>query len=186
MSTQRGMTVALVLLVFGLLLYLSTQKPPGSGNEGPAPDVTLIFEPEGKQSENKLPAGKPLQLASLKKRVVILDFWATWCGPCKDSIPELERIYEKYKSKGLVVVGVSVDDPNSQEQVPRAKQALGITYPIMLATKFPEIIKKYGSDAIPTMYIIDKNGDIRKIQQGLDPKKGLADIDDLVDKLLSE
>ena len=176
MSTQRGMIVALVLFVIGLLLFINSEKPRVTGNEGPAPDVALILEPQEKH----------IQLASLKGKVVILDFWATWCGPCKDSIPELERIYQKYKGKGLEVVGVSVDQVTTQPQILLAKQALGITYPIMIATKSPEIIDKYSSDAIPMMYVLDKNGDIRKTQQGLDPKKGLAEIDELIEKLLAE
>ena len=176
MSTQRGMIVALVLFVLGLTFFISTQKPQGADKEGPAPNVTLVLEPQGKK----------MQLSAFKGKVVVLDFWATWCGPCKASIPELEQVYEKYKGKGLEVVGVSVDDERTQPQIPQVKQALGITYPIMIALKSPDIIKEYGAGAIPTMYVIDKKGDIRKTQQGLDPKKGLADIDELIGQLLQE
>lgn len=176
MSTQRGMIVALVLFVIGLLLFINTEKPPGTSKEGPAPDVTLILEPQEKH----------IQLASLKGKVVILDFWATWCGPCKASIPELERIYEKYKGKGLEVIGVSVDQETTQSQIPAVTHALGMMYPIMIATKSPDIVNKYGADAIPMMYVIGKNGDLRKTQRGLDPREGLAEIDELIEKLLAE
>jgi len=66
---------------------------------GPAPNFTLEDI-----------SGKPLSLNDIKGKVVIVDFWATWCGPCVMSIPELVDLQDKYKAKGLVVIGISVDD----------------------------------------------------------------------------
>ena len=179
MGTQRGLIAALAIFVIALAMYLMTQKPPGLGDNGkraPAPDVTLVLEP----------GAKSVPLSSLKGKVVLLDFWATWCGPCKMSIPELERVYKKYQGKGVEVIGVSVDQPISQPQIPEVQKALGMTYPIMIAMKAPDILKKYATGSIPALYVIDKQGDIRVVNQGFDPQKGMADVEELIDKLLNE
>jgi thiol-disulfide isomerase/thioredoxin len=179
MGTQRGLIAALVLFVIALTIYLMTQKPPGIGDSGKhaaAPEVTLMLEP----------GAKSLLLSSLKGKVVLLDFWATWCGPCKMSIPEVERLYKKYQGKGVEVVGVSLDEPSSQPNIPAVQKALGMTYPIMIATKAPEILQKYGAGSIPTLYVIDKRGDVRLVSEGFDPNKGLTAVEDLVDKLRDE
>ena len=72
--------------------------------------------------------GKPLSLKSLRGKVVLLDFWATWCGPCRMATPTLEALHKQFGSKGLRVVGLSVDDPGTAPQVKPFAKAFGITY----------------------------------------------------------
>ncbi len=117
-----------------------------SGKRQPAPELSLPLEP-----------GKPaVLLSSLKGKVVLLDFWATWCGPCRESIPELEALYKKYHSKGLEVIGISVD--NTPEPVPTAVKELGMTYPVVQATDIPDVRSKFQFNSIPQLYVIDKQG----------------------------
>src|SRR4029078_98896 len=97
-------------------------------------------------------------------RVVVLDFWATWCGPCRETIPDLEKVYQKYHSKGLEVFGISVDE--SKEPVPAAVKDLGITYPVAMASDIPDIRGKYSFDAIPAFFVIDKKGRIAAAIKG--------------------
>ena len=177
MGTQRGMIALLVVFVAGLAMYLMTQKPPGSEPPSrPAPDVPVILEPDPKS----------FPLSSLKGKVVVLDFWATWCGPCRESIPEVERIYRKYKGKAIQVIGVSEDNPSTQGNIPQVQQALGMTYPIMIANKAPDIAEKYSTGSIPALYVIDKEGKIRDVESGFDPSTGLSKVDDLIARLLEE
>ena len=176
MGSQRGMVALLVVFVVGLAVFLMTQKPPGAQQSQPAPDVPLILEPDPKS----------FPLSSLRGKVVVLDFWATWCGPCRQSIPDVERLYQKYKDKGLLVVGVSEDDPNTQASIPSVQQALGMTYPIMIASKAPEIAQKFSTGSIPALFVIDKKGNVRHTQTGYDPEGGMRKVDALVADLLDE
>lgn len=125
----------------------------------------------------------PLALSAWKGKVVILDFWATWCGPCRESIPEVERIYKKYHEKGLEVVGISVDEAGTASGVPAAVKELGMTYPVVLASDIPDIRTKYEFNGIPQMYIIDKKGNISDSISGWDPNSNL---DAKVEALLNE
>src|ERR1019366_6177073 len=94
-----------------------------------------------------------------KGRVLVLDFWATWCGPCKSEIPGYVRLQKKYAADGLVIVGVSKDDegPGRQALVKEFMGRLGINYPIVYSSD--EVDAAFGGiDAIPTTFIIDRNG----------------------------
>ena len=176
MVTQRGMIAALVLFILALTLLI-TQRAPIAENMRPAPDAALVLEPGAKR----------MRISDLKDKVVLLDFWATWCGPCRQSIPEVERIYKKYQSKGVVVVGVSEDDPSTQGNIPAVQQALGMTYPIMIGSKAPEIFRQYpGNGGIPVLYLIDKQGRIKHMQEGYDPAKGMSQVDAMIQGLLEE
>jgi peroxiredoxin len=102
--------------------------------------------------------GKTVELKKLAGKAVVLNFWATWCGPCRQEIPGMVRVYEKYKSKGLEIVGISVD----QRGWDVLKQFLAkntITYPIVLGGQ--EEAEAYGGiEAIPTTFFVDRKGNI--------------------------
>lgn len=174
MSTQKGFVVLLVIFVTALMLMLMSQKP--DVPIGPAPDADIVLEP----------GGTTVRISGLQREVLILEFWATWCGPCKMEMPQLEKIYQKYKNKRLKVVGISVDAPTTQQNIPTVLKELGITYPYMIASKSPTITEKYECGALPTLYVIDKKGNIRRKEQGLNQRDGLSEIDSLVGKLVEE
>ncbi len=183
MSEKPFTIIVLILLLIAITFYLRSESEPAGmstgganasvDNFGPAPDISM---PIGLN-------GKPVDLSSLHDHVVMLDFWATWCGPCKLSIPELERIYEKHKAEGLEVVGISVDDPRSIREVDAQVKSMGMTYPIALASKIPDLSTKYPFASIPLLVIVDKKGIIRAHISGFDPD---GNNDDLVAKLLKE
>ena len=153
MPRGRLYVIALVSLLAILAINTAIRNSgapaarPGSTSERQdAPELSLPIEP-----------GKPaVLLSSLKGKVVLLDFWATWCGPCRDSIPDVENLYKKYHSKGLEVIGISVD--HTPEPVPAAVAQLGMTYPVVQAADIPEIRSKFQFDSIPQLYVIDKQG----------------------------
>ena len=108
--------------------------------------------------------GKIVSTADWKGKVVILNFWATWCPPCREEIPELVQLQAKYKDK-LEIVGVSEDD-DAPEKVAKFAQQHGMNYPIVMAT--PELIADYGGvPALPTSFLIDPEGRVMQKHTGL-------------------
>ena len=111
--------------------------------------------------------GRVVTSDQLKGKVVVLDFWATWCGPCKSEIPGYVRLQRKYADDGLVVVGVSTDDegPGRQALVKGFMGKLGINYTVVYSSD--EVDAAFGGiDAIPTTFIIDREGRIRDKKVG--------------------
>ena len=99
----------------------------------------------------------PVKMADYKGKVVLLNFWATWCGPCKVEIPEFVELYDQYKDKGLVIVGVSVDD--SPEQLQAFMKEYKMNYPVLQMT--PAVETAYGPFyGYPTTFFIARDGSI--------------------------
>ena len=112
--------------------------------------------------------GKTLKLSDLKGKVVIVDFWATWCPPCRKGIPDLIDLKKKYGSKGFEIVGVSLDTDTKGDVVPFIKDK-GMNYPVVYGNSI--VAQDYGGvRAIPTSFIIDKKGKIVASYEGLTPK----------------
>ncbi len=108
--------------------------------------------------------GKPVGSEELKGKVVVVDFWATWCGPCVHEIPGYIALQKKYAERGLVIVGVSVDQQGAGV-VTKFVSSKGINYPVALAT--PEIIAAFGGiEGIPTTFLIDREGRLRHRKVG--------------------
>jgi len=156
----------------GLVLSIMLLAGAGWARAGKAPDFSL--------QDLK---GKTLSLADLKGKAVILDFWATWCGPCRRGIPDLNAIYKKYKAKGATVVGIALDEGGKDEILKGMKKhKLAIAYPVLIGNK--EVTVKYGGiNAIPATFILDKEGNIAVSYVGLQEKKTFTDE---LDKLLKK
>lgn len=128
---------------------------------GPAPNFTLEDI-----------SGKPLSLSDVKGKVVVVDFWATWCGPCRMSIPELVDLQAKYKAKGLVIVGISVDDEKvSKGELVAFKEKMQINYPILRANDkvYVDYFGRTRGFSIPTLFVIDREGKVRNRLVGFEP-----------------
>jgi thiol-disulfide isomerase/thioredoxin len=127
-------------------------EKPGNGTAGAHVDAYAALTAED-------PHGRTVSFADFAGKVRLIDVWASWCGPCRMTIPELNSIYEQYHDRGLVVVGVSVDDnPASviefQRQVP-------VRYPtVMFNPGFASLIGEPSS--IPTTFLVDRNGKLRR------------------------
>lgn len=108
-------------------------------------------------------AAQEISLTSfLKKEIILLDFWASWCGPCLKEMPSLKRIYEKYKTKGFTVIGISTDTDGNAWKNAISKQQLPWTNLIDKKELKSNVSKKYGIYYLPTNFLIDKDGTIIK------------------------
>jgi thiol-disulfide isomerase/thioredoxin len=129
-------------------------------------------------------AWKPgLDLASLRGQVVVLDFWATWCGPCRMELPDLVKLYDKYHSKGVEIIGLSSEgqDMKPQDYFNKFISQYGMDYPVGLAGT--ETLADYGIRGIPATFFIDKQGKVALSFVGVHP---LEDFVGAVDQLLKE
>jgi peroxiredoxin len=112
--------------------------------------------------------GKPVTLSDYKGKVILLDFWATWCPPCRKEIPGFVDLYNTYKSRGLVVVGVSMDDADDLADVKRFATQIKMNYPILLGYGRDDDLKPaFGELPLPTSFIIARDGRICARHDGL-------------------
>ncbi len=108
-------------------------------------------------------AGKTVNLDQFKGQVVMINFWASWCGPCRTEMPILEKLHAKYKPMGFTMVGVNVE-PDSKLAVDWLK-ATPVTFPILFDTK-SEVSKLYQVAGMPSTVIVDRKGNLRWLHRG--------------------
>ena len=129
----------------------------GSSSSGPAPQFSL--ESRG---------GPKISLAQYKGQVVMLNFWASWCGPCRQEMPLLENIYKKYNKMGFTLIGVNVE-PDSKEAEGFLKQLQNpVSFPVIY-DKDSTVSKAYDVQGMPSTVIIDRKGNIRVLHRGYKP-----------------
>lgn len=104
---------------------------------------------------------KATGIKELRGKVVVLDFWASWCGPCKKEMPALKKLYEKHAKEGLEIVGVSLDD--KEQALTDSVKDLGIPWPQVFGETASKLADKWGLDAIPAMFVIDRKGKLRSV-----------------------
>lgn len=110
--------------------------------------------------------GKNVRLKELRGQVVLINFWASWCGPCRQEMPLLDGIYKKYSKLGFVILGVNVEQDNSKAKT--YLHDVPVTFPILYDPK-NELTKTYNVNAMPTTVIVDRNGKVRYIHAGYKP-----------------
>ncbi|MBI2760566.1 MAG: TlpA family protein disulfide reductase [Chloroflexi bacterium] len=113
--------------------------------------------------------GQTMRLSELRGRIVVVNFWATWCGPCRGEMPELQWVYERNKDRDLVILGVNVEGL-APEDARRAAQDfrdwLGITFPIVLDSPNGDVFHQYRLYGLPDSFIVDGEGIIRDVRYG--------------------
>ena len=153
------------------MLYVASHGIRGAGNPNndsldvagkPAPDFTL-------QSLE----GKNIQLSGYKGQAVLLNFWATWCGPCKIEMPWFVELQKEYGPQGLQIVGVAMDDA-SKEDITKFVKEMGVNYPILIGKE--NVGNDYGGvNVLPTTFFIDRDGKIVAREFGLQSRRIFVD-----------
>jgi peroxiredoxin len=145
MIMNRNVVVACLVIL--ALAAGCTSKDKGAATSA-APDFTLedLF-------------GRSVKLSDQKGKVVLVEFWATWCPPCRESIPTLEKLHTQYAARGLVILAVSVDE-GSWDSVKKFVAEHKMTYPVLKGTD--DVTQKYMVRLIPSMFLVDKEGNIKK------------------------
>jgi peroxiredoxin len=149
---KKLVRLTLCFCLSGALLPLSL----GAGEaSGPAADFSLPSR-----------GGAPVTLSGLRGQVVLINFWATWCGPCRKEMPLLEQIQKKYAPLGFTMLGINVEEDTTQMEA-----FLGdvpVTFPVLLDPA-NQVSKLYDVAAMPSTVIVDRKGNIRYIHQGYQP-----------------
>jgi thiol-disulfide isomerase/thioredoxin len=169
--------VCTVLVLIGITIYLDrATRLPSSKAALTVDAATSIEKPEPELKLKDL-EGKDVALADLKGKVVFVNFWATWCGPCQDEIPTLIDMQNKYANKGFTVIGIAMDDEGKSVVAPFVAkekydvngQKMLINYPIVIGTD--EAADKFGGImGYPTSFLISRSGkQIMKFQGAPDP-----------------
>jgi cytochrome c biogenesis protein CcmG/thiol:disulfide interchange protein DsbE len=144
---RRSFVLVLILALACSAACTKTERS-GPKQAGAAPDFTL---PDLN--------GRKVSLADFRGKVVLAEFWATWCPPCRESIPGIERLYQSYGQKGLAVVSVSLDE-GDWDSVKEFVKESGITYPVLQGDD--DVMKSYRIRSIPALFLINKDGVIVK------------------------
>ena len=140
-------------LILTLVIALSTIPGSLASNiQGAAPDFTL-------KSNN----GKNLRLSEQRGQVVLLNFWATWCGPCRQEMPILDTLHQQYQKLGFTVMGINVDQQRSAAE--RILKDIPVSFPVLFDSG-STVSEQYQVDAMPTTVLIDRDGNMRYLHRG--------------------
>jgi peroxiredoxin len=130
----------------------------------------------------KAVAGDNVRLSEHLGEVVLLNFWATWCGPCRQQMPRLDQLHATYGSAGLVLLGLNVDDDASRAT--EFVHTVGVTYPVLLDPA-KSVAPLYGLDAVPMTVLIDRAGVVRYVHYDFNPaveRQYVAELRELLDE----
>ena len=121
----------------------------------PAPDFAL-----------RSATGENLRLSEYRGDVVMINFWATWCGPCRQEMPLLDELYSRYQRVGFNVLGINIDDDSRRAM--RMVDDLGVSFPVLFDTR-KEVSKLYRVEAMPVTILVDREGNVRYVHYGYKP-----------------
>ena len=146
----KNLTLGLLVTVFAATTLAS------SGLVGQvAPDFAL-----------KSSTGENLRLSEYRGNVVMINFWATWCGPCRQEMPLLDELYTRYERVGFSLLGVNIDDDSRRAM--QMIEDLGVSFPVLFDAR-KEVSKLYEVEAMPVTVLVDREGNVRYVHHGYKP-----------------
>ncbi|MGH7413039.1 MAG: TlpA disulfide reductase family protein [Candidatus Rokuibacteriota bacterium] len=146
-------------VLVGLVALVAVLLPGRAIAEDPVAALSLIRPKPARAAKDfqvRTPDDRTIRLADLKGKVVFLNFWATWCEPCREEMPSMERLHRAYKDRGLVVLAISLDSQGASVVKPFVKQ-FKLTFPVGLDPRMA-VRDAYGVWAVPSTFIIDRQG----------------------------
>jgi peroxiredoxin len=144
-----------LLVTCGLALAMLSPIGAGAVEPGrPAPSFTVKNE-----------RGNPVRLEDHRGRVVLLNFWATWCKPCREELPRLEALYQRYRAEGLVVLAVNLDSARDADKARALRDRLGLSFPIAF-DPHQNVPSLFDIEKMPSSLLIDRDGVVRYVHAG--------------------
>lgn len=154
MKSKSAYIKRITLPLLAGLLFLSGQLL-AAAPQGPAPDFTL-----------KTTSGENVRLSEFRGEVVMINFWASWCAPCRQEMPLLEELYTQYQPLGFTILGVNVEQDSSKALA--MLEDIPVSFPIMLDSQ-STVSKLYDVVAMPTSILVDRDGNMRYLHHGYKP-----------------
>lgn len=156
-ANRQWLIVGIVVAAIGGALAFAVARSPGAGIIGPgavAPDFAGTTVPDSG-------TGVVKGIAAYRGRPVLLNMWATWCAPCREEMPRIERIHRLLGASGLQVVAVSIDNPGMTDAIRDFRKDMGLTFEI-LHDETGRIRDDYQTTGVPETFLIDRNGVVRR------------------------
>ena len=198
--------ISLFLLAAAILSACNSTPPPKAVSEVMSPEAMAKTVSSNRKAQSKSPGavlrdnsiqsvnntelaqpdGKKFKFANLKGKVIVVDVWATWCGPCREQTPKLAALQEKYRGRGLAVVGLSLDEKSDEAEVLKFMKEAGVNYTIAYAPQnfsgafLDGTEDETGSAPIPQLFVISKDGRLVEHLIGNDPRHSLARLEEVI------
>ncbi len=141
--------------IFSSLLLVMSHSLLAATVQGAAPDFTL-----------KSLSGENFKLSELRGEVVMVNFWASWCGPCRQEMPLLEQLYKRYQPMGFTILGINVEEDTGAAK--KVLQELPVSFPILFDQE-NKISERYQVSAMPSTFLLDRDGKLRYLHKGYQP-----------------
>jgi thiol-disulfide isomerase/thioredoxin len=187
---KRSLVFILVIIV-AITVALFVGKSSTKGGKGASGVIASVLKPQDDGPANGSPApdftlktldGKEVSLSSMKGKAVMVNFWATWCEPCKIEMPWMVELQDKYRKDGFEIIGVAMDDSDNKEIAAFAKK-MNVNYTILKGSE--KVADLYGGlDGLPTNFFLDRNGKVIDSFKGLRSESVI--VDDIKKALASE
>jgi thiol-disulfide isomerase/thioredoxin len=182
---NRNVVVVLcvVVVITGLLLVGKKASKPPASTDPTKQNVSGSLSPSGADpaigsfapefSLKSVPDGKTVSLSSLRGKAVVVNFWATWCGPCKIEMPWLVDLQKKYGDQGLQIVGITKDDSN-EATIAKFTKKMGVNYTVLVGNQ--HVVDLYGGvGGLPTSFFVNRSGKVVHEIVGLDSESKFED-----------
>ncbi|HKO99471.1 MAG TPA: redoxin family protein [Pyrinomonadaceae bacterium] len=174
----------------GPTVSVNRSQPPANSAPAPQPasrPTVLMLPASVTDAELKAVSGAPIKLSKYAGKVLLVNLWATWCGPCRLEIPELIKFHNEYRAQGLEVVGLSTENQEeSAEKVKRFVQDFNVNYRVGWATADVAITLMAGTDSIPQSFLIGRDGRVVKRFVGFNRQTTPPQLKEAIESALSE
>ncbi len=174
-ALMRVAQIVVPLVLIGIAVLLFMASPPSASLRAGRPLPEMQFTDLN---------GETVKIGGAQDKVYLVDFWATWCAPCRQSMPFFQELHEEFGERGLEVVGIALESGSAQN-VRSFVQSLRLTYRIVVPENEDEVRSLYQVQSFPTLYIVDRNGTIRYAETGFS-NEFRDDIRRVVEQLLNQ